>query len=215
MRAHAQKCPHVDKRELEKALNPAGTSTGTARPDENGISRGTSFTSHTPLSATQATSTGPSSPPSSPTPIPPSKRARTSPSDAAAPNQASHGTTSSCSSHTWTAERNHELAQDLCRVFLMCNIPWNAIDNTEMILFLQKYLPGATIPERRKLSGTYLDTAVTRAQALTRARVQGKLGTGSSDGWKDIVKTPVIASMMAVDREVRSFADCCSSMQVY
>ncbi|CDO74828.1 hypothetical protein BN946_scf184353.g9 [Trametes cinnabarina] len=105
-------------------------------------------------------------------------------------------------SERWTAARNQELAEDLCKLFVMCNIPWNTISNPQMEVWMAKWLPGAAVPDRRKLAGIYLDAAVQRARARMRTQVYGKLGTGQSDGWKDIDKTSVVASLMAVENQV-------------
>ncbi|KAI0349246.1 hypothetical protein OH77DRAFT_1594337, partial [Trametes cingulata] len=83
----------------------------------------------------------------------------------------------------------------------MCNIPWNVADNAELELFFEKWVPGAKIPDRRKLSGTYLDEAVESVIQKTRTDVRTKFATGQSDGWKNIAKTSVITSMMSVERQ--------------
>ncbi|EIW55395.1 uncharacterized protein TRAVEDRAFT_131744, partial [Trametes versicolor FP-101664 SS1] len=70
-----------------------------------------------------------------------------------------------------------------------------------MRLFFEKWLPGAELPERRKLSGKYLNDAVVSARAKTRSIVHGQLATGVSDGWKNIAKVNVVTSMMSVKRE--------------
>ena len=72
-----------------------------------------------------------------------------------------------------------------------------------MELFFEKWLPGAKLPDRRKLSGIHLDAAVNNALAHTKSQVYGKLATGQSDGWKNIAKTSVITSMMSVENDVR------------
>ncbi|KAI9066355.1 hypothetical protein FKP32DRAFT_1601906 [Trametes sanguinea] len=51
----------------------------------------------------------------------------------------------SCPCHHWDDARQKDFAADLCRLFVMCNIPWNAADNTQMELFFEKWLPGAKL----------------------------------------------------------------------
>ncbi|KAI9066067.1 hypothetical protein FKP32DRAFT_1646435 [Trametes sanguinea] len=58
------------------------------------------------------------------------------------------------------------------------------------------------LPDRRKLSGTYLKDAVASAHNITRSNVEQKFATGQSDGWKNIAKVSVITSTMSVNREV-------------
>ncbi|KAI0762487.1 hypothetical protein C8Q74DRAFT_1167205, partial [Fomes fomentarius] len=68
-------------------------------------------------------------------------------------------------------------------------------------LFIQKWIPGTKVPDRRKLSGEILDAAAERVVENTRAQVKGKLATGSSDGWKNVAKDDVITSFMNVNRQ--------------
>ncbi|KAI0323704.1 hypothetical protein GY45DRAFT_1264165, partial [Cubamyces sp. BRFM 1775] len=84
----------------------------------------------------------------------------------------------------------------------MCNIPWNAAANPQLDLFFEKWVPGAKVPDRRKLSGKYLQDAADTVKNSIRTAVLGQYATGQSDGWKNIAKTSVITSMMSVNREV-------------
>ncbi len=102
----------------------------------------------------------------------------------------------------WNASRQKEFSEDLCKLFIMCNIAWNVAENAQLHLFFHKWVPGAVIPDRRKLSGTYLDEAADQVRSETVKKVQGSLGTGQSDGWKNVAKTSVVASMMSVNGEV-------------
>lgn len=90
----------------------------------------------------------------------------------------------------------------MLNLFTVCNIPFNVADNIELELFCAKWIPGSNVPERRALSGTYLNSAVEAAHSKTREAVEGKYATGQSDGWKNIAKTSVITSMMNVERQV-------------
>ncbi|KAI8986109.1 hypothetical protein BD414DRAFT_416319 [Trametes punicea] len=108
----------------------------------------------------------------------------------------------SCPCHQWDNARQNDFAADLCKMFVMCNIPWNAADNIQMEHFFKKWLPSAKLPDRRKLSGTYLKEAVALVQITVHTNIRGKLATGQSDGWKNISKVSVITSTMSVNREV-------------
>jgi hypothetical protein len=74
-----------------------------------------------------------------------------------------------------------------------------------MGLFVEKWIPGAELPDRRALSGRILDREVARVEARTRERIKGKIATGQCDGWKNVAKTSVVTSMITVEHVV-SFA---------
>ncbi|KAJ7640524.1 hypothetical protein B0H17DRAFT_1149012 [Mycena rosella] len=46
-----------------------------------------------------------------------------------------------------------EFAEDLCKLFVACNVAWNSAANPQLLLFFTKYVPEAKIPDRRVLSG--------------------------------------------------------------
>ncbi|KAM5544107.1 hypothetical protein V8D89_002293 [Ganoderma adspersum] len=102
----------------------------------------------------------------------------------------------------WTESRYEEFGNDLLNLFTVCNIPFNVADNIEFEVFCSKWVPGSKVPERRALSGTYLDSAVEKAHEKVREAAKGRYATGQSDGWKNIAKTSVITSMMNVERQV-------------
>ncbi|KAI0631797.1 hypothetical protein C8Q77DRAFT_1074755 [Trametes polyzona] len=107
----------------------------------------------------------------------------------------------SCPCHHWDDNRQHELASDLCKLWVSCNIPWNAVSNPQLRIFMEKWIPGGEVPDRRDLAGKYLQEAVTSAVTATRSRVAGGLATGMSDGWKNIAKVPVLTSVMLVKNQ--------------
>ncbi|KAH9916937.1 ribonuclease H-like domain-containing protein, partial [Amylocystis lapponica] len=102
----------------------------------------------------------------------------------------------------WTAAHHDIFASDICRMFVSCGMSWNMANNTEMQLFMEKWIPGSRVPDRRTLSGTYLNRAISDVQDRTRQKVAGKVATGQCDGWKNIAKTSVVTSVMTVEREV-------------
>ncbi|KAJ2986487.1 hypothetical protein NUW54_g9747 [Trametes sanguinea] len=178
-------------------------------------SRGIPLSHLVPLTPSSAMAPSPSTPSSySGSPL---KRARTAPDLASGRSGPSgdqeeaafanlqgllQGPCATCPCHHWTAKRQAEFAADMCKLFAMCNIPWNAAENPQLEIFFEKWVPGAQVPSRRQLSGKHLQEAVKTVRSSTRAAVQGKYATGQSDGWKNIAKTSVITSMMTVDREV-------------
>lgn len=108
------------------------------------------------------------------------------------------------------ADQQHEFSGDLCKLFVACGFPWVATTNPQMHIFAEKWLTGMDIPDRRVLSGRVLDSEVARVEVQLAEKVQGKLGTGECDGWKNIAGTNVITSMMTVENEVSTFFDSCA-----
>lgn len=105
------------------------------------------------------------------------------------------------------ADQQAEFSGDLCKLFVACSFLWLAVGNPQMHLFTDKWMPGMAIPDRRVLSGRVLDSEVARVEMQLADKVNGKLGTGQCDGWKNVAKTNVITSMMTVENEVRSYSD--------
>lgn len=60
----------------------------------------------------------------------------------------------------WTKEIRDEFQHDLCLAFVSSRLPWNAISDVQLRHFLVKWIPGAEIPDRRKLAGPILDEEV-------------------------------------------------------
>lgn len=103
---------------------------------------------------------------------------------------------------SWGKEATDEFQHDLCLAFISSGIAWNAISDVQLRHFLAKWIPGAEIPDRRKLAGPILDKEVTRVVSKTRLQIGGQYATGQCDGWKNIAKASVVTSMIVVDFEV-------------
>lgn len=101
----------------------------------------------------------------------------------------------------FTAAQQKEFNDDLCRVFVSCGFAWRAVDDPEMHIFMKKWV-GAEVTDRKALGGRILDSEVQRVEARTRQRVEGKVGTGQCDGWKNVAKTSVCTSMITVEKQV-------------
>ncbi|KAM5543668.1 hypothetical protein V8D89_002919 [Ganoderma adspersum] len=105
-----------------------------------------------------------------------------------------------CKCHTPWDENHQKLFEaDLCDLFVACNFSFNAAENPQTRIFFNKWVPGAEVPDCRKLSGSCLDAAVTTALAGTQTAVFGQYATGQSDGWKNVAKTSVLTSTMNVN----------------
>ncbi|EJD47534.1 hypothetical protein AURDEDRAFT_62232 [Auricularia subglabra TFB-10046 SS5] len=102
---------------------------------------------------------------------------------------------------TNATDSQHEFAEDLCRVFVACNIAWNAARNAELRAFFAKWLPHLRVPDRRTLSGPILRVEKQKAVARVKSKVQGKLAMLQCDGWKNVARMPVITFMMTVAQQ--------------
>ncbi|KAJ7238184.1 ribonuclease H-like domain-containing protein [Mycena rebaudengoi] len=106
----------------------------------------------------------------------------------------------------WDPPQQEDFAQDLCKLFIACNVAWNSAANPELLLFFSKYIPEAKIPDRRVLSGRVLDTLVVQAESEMKSNVAGKLGTGQCDGWKSGAKAAIITTSVTVKAKLYTVA---------
>jgi hypothetical protein len=110
----------------------------------------------------------------------------------------------------WDQPAQEEFAQDLCKLFVACNISWNSASNPQLNLFFSKYVPEAKIPDRRVLSGRVLDSLAAQTEAAMKSNVAGRHGTGQCDGWKTNAKAAIISTSVTVDATVsRTFNMLC------
>lgn len=105
----------------------------------------------------------------------------------------------------WTKARQDEFASDLCRLLVACGWSWNSIENPEFTRFSTKWIAGAEPPDRRTLSSTVLDAEVKKCEKLIKGHVKGSYATGQSDGWKNVSKTSLLATMISAKGEVCSY----------
>ena len=109
-----------------------------------------------------------------------------------------------CDCHNpWTPEQQSSFAQKATCFWVYNNIPFHTVNSAQTELFFGEFLPQAKLPDRRTLAGSELDNLAHIATSETRDRVKGKYATGQSDGWKNIAKTPLLASTMNVAGQVR------------
>jgi hypothetical protein len=55
-----------------------------------------------------------------------------------------------------------EFGEDLCKLLIAIHAPWNAVNNPQMQLFVQKWVPGAVVPNQQTLLGSILDQKATK-----------------------------------------------------
>ncbi|KAL6309075.1 hypothetical protein BKA93DRAFT_717676, partial [Sparassis latifolia] len=99
----------------------------------------------------------------------------------------------------WAESKQAEFAADLCRLFVVCNIAWWNVEQPYWRAFFQKWLPRALLPGRHELSGRILDGEVDKVMDEIIKKVHNKFATGQCDGWKNVAKTSLIASMVNVE----------------
>jgi hypothetical protein len=107
----------------------------------------------------------------------------------------------------WSTSLQEDFNDDLLKLFVSCGFSWNSASDPQMGLFVEKWIPGAKLPDRRALSGRILDREVERVEARTRERIKGKVATGQCDGWKNVAKTSVVTSMITVEHMVSFMAN--------
>ncbi|KAG8786751.1 hypothetical protein FRC12_016282 [Ceratobasidium sp. 428] len=96
-------------------------------------------------------------------------------------------------------EQQRLFESDLCKLWVANGFSWHAINQPQTQIFFQKWLPDAKLPDRHKLSGAVLRQEVELANASMRSAVSGRIATGMSDGWKNIKRNYLLASMLSVD----------------
>jgi hypothetical protein len=121
---------------------------------------------------------------------PPLKRART--------------TILSCGeTQSLNTETQLEFSKDFLKLLIANGAPFLFANNPETRIFAAKWItPGAVIPDRKMLSGRILDDEVKLTEDRVKLKVEGKIGTGQCDGWKNNTKKSVVSTMVTVENEV-------------
>ncbi|TFY66832.1 hypothetical protein EVG20_g4259 [Dentipellis fragilis] len=96
----------------------------------------------------------------------------------------------------WPEWYQAEFAIDLCRLFLVANIAWWALDIPFVRRFFRKYVSRARLPGRKELSGRVLEEEVKKVTGGIKAKVDGLYATGQCDGWQNISKDHILATMV-------------------
>ncbi|KAG8791459.1 hypothetical protein FRC12_009168 [Ceratobasidium sp. 428] len=95
-------------------------------------------------------------------------------------------------------EQQSELESDLCKLWVANGWAWHSINGPETQAFFLKWFPAVTLPDRHKLSGPILQRELESANSSMKHSIGGRLATGMSDGWKNINRSSLIASMLSV-----------------
>ena len=103
----------------------------------------------------------------------------------------------------WNDAKLKEFEADLCQLLIVCNVSWWAVDHPFFRAFFSKWVPGSHVPCRTTMSGRVLEGLVAGIVNGLKERVEGRYATGQCDGWKNIAKTALIASVINVEYKVR------------
>ena len=104
----------------------------------------------------------------------------------------------------WSVELQEQFRAELCMLMIATNTAWWAVDHPYVHWWFSRWVPGAQVPGRKLLSGPVLDDLSRSVEQEMKSKVCGKFATGQCDGWKNIAKTSLIASMINVEYVVRT-----------
>ena len=102
----------------------------------------------------------------------------------------------------WNPSLQQEFGEDLCKLLIATRSSWNTAHNPQMQLFVEKWIPGAIVPDRRTLSGPILDREAGKVEEKLKLKLKGRKATFQTDGWKNKAKQAIVATMVSVDFEV-------------
>ena len=102
----------------------------------------------------------------------------------------------------WNPSLQQEFGEDLCKLLIATRSSWNMAHNPQMRLFVEKWIPGAIVPDRRTLSGPILDREAGKVEEKLKLKLRGRKATFQTDGWKNKAKQAIVATMVSVDFEV-------------
>jgi hypothetical protein len=101
------------------------------------------------------------------------------------------------------AETQLEFSNDFLKLLIANGAAFLFANNSKTHIFAAKWItPGAVIPDCKKLSSQILDGEVKVTEDRVKLKVQGKVGTGQCDRWKNNAKKSVVSTMVTVKNEV-------------
>lgn len=102
-------------------------------------------------------------------------------------------------------EDQQRFESDLCKLWVALGIPWHGVNHPQTNIFFHNWQPDAKLPDRHKLSGPILQRQVESAREAMRKDIEGQIAIGMSDGWKNIRRNSLLASLLSVNYTVSSF----------
>jgi hypothetical protein len=103
---------------------------------------------------------------------------------------------------SWSPSLQQEFGEDFCKLLIATRSSWNTAHNPQMRLFVEKWIPGAIVPDHRTLSGPILDREAGKVEEKLKLKLKGRKATFQTDGWKNKAKQAIVATMVSVDFEV-------------
>ena len=100
----------------------------------------------------------------------------------------------------WNPSLQQEFGEDFCK--FLTRSSWNTANNPQTRLFVEKWISGAIVPDRRTLSGPILDREAGKVEEKLKLKLKGRKATFQTDGWKNKAKQAIVATMVSVDFEV-------------
>ncbi|KAI0710278.1 hypothetical protein C8Q72DRAFT_751816, partial [Fomitopsis betulina] len=79
------------------------------------------------------------------------------------------------------------------------NIAFNVIEVPYWHYFFEKWVPSSLLPGWYTLAGCILDEEADKVLNRMKANVKGRFAMGQCNGWKNIAKTSLVASMLNVE----------------
>jgi hypothetical protein len=95
-----------------------------------------------------------------------------------------------------------EFENKLLRASISAGWSFNSLNDPEVRKFFAAFVPGAAIPDRKKLATSILKREVIKVEGSVKEAVKGHYVTLQGDGWKDISKKHLLAFMVTANREV-------------
>ena len=104
---------------------------------------------------------------------------------------------------TFSPTKQVEFENMLLRASISAGWSFNSLNDPEVRKLFAAFIPGAVIPDRRKLSTSILKREVIKVEGSVKEAVKGHYATLQADGWKDISKKHLLAFMVTANREVQ------------
>lgn len=99
-------------------------------------------------------------------------------------------------------EQQKRFESDLCKLWVANGWAWNGVIQPQTRIFFRDWVPGAKLPDRHKLSGPILRSEVEASNSAMHDDIKGRIAIGMSDGWKNIKRDSLLATMLSVDYKV-------------
>jgi hypothetical protein len=99
-------------------------------------------------------------------------------------------------------ETTKDFHEDLCALFIGLDLAWNAADNPVFRNFFEKWLGHLRLPSRRALSSSLVDRLAKKTEENKKVSLKGKMGMGQCDGWKNVARSSIVASLVIVENQV-------------